>query len=81
MSSLTSQESSANQPELPSNQGTTTHTGPGKDDPSVPFKVGNESSKGLNASTTDKVWHPRLFSISILDTLVQQIASERFRLS
>ncbi|KAJ4346791.1 uncharacterized protein N0V89_010723 [Didymosphaeria variabile] len=54
MSSLTAQESSASQPDLPSNQGTTAQTGPGKDDPSVPFKVGNEATRGLDASTTDK---------------------------
>ncbi|KAF2246063.1 hypothetical protein BU26DRAFT_607338 [Trematosphaeria pertusa] len=58
MTSLTGQESSANQPDLPINPGTTTNTGgkPGKDDPSVPFKVGKESSSsgGLDVGRIDK---------------------------
>ena len=55
MSSLTAQESTANQGDLPINQGTgSTNTSSGSDS-SVPFKVGNEPNKGLDAATTDKV--------------------------
>ncbi|KAK3201015.1 hypothetical protein GRF29_213g664255 [Pseudopithomyces chartarum] len=54
MSSLTAQESTANQGDLPINQGTgSKNTGSGSH-PSVPFRVGSEPSKGLDAATTDK---------------------------
>ncbi|KAF1967294.1 hypothetical protein BU23DRAFT_483910 [Bimuria novae-zelandiae CBS 107.79] len=54
MSSLTSQEFSATQGDLPINQGTVTKdTGPDSN-PSVPFKVGNKNTDELDASTTDK---------------------------
>jgi hypothetical protein len=55
MSSLTSQESSETQPSNPVNPGTSTAT---KDDPSVPFKVGDTSSSGISGGTVDKVYLP-----------------------
>lgn len=55
MSSLTAQESSANQGDLPINQGTGPKNAGSGSDPSVPFQVGDRSSKGLDVATTEKV--------------------------